>query len=288
MKTVFILDGDFYARKSYHAFLKFSVGDRKTGLCFGFINSLSRLIKHNPHDLIVTWGDMRENLWRREIFPDYKKHRDETPVDFIEQCEELKGLLSALGVCQMEFNREEADDIIAHLCNSYPKDWKIHIYSNDHDMLQLIEQDRIVVVREKRQGEVEVFNDASVLQNYEVTVKELLLLFAMTGDKGDDIEGLERIGPKTAAKIINGTKDLPGTNPLERMKVVKTIERNILLIELPSSRSKIDIDENQLELVPEPNLKYVDTIRHQNAYGENWKTSALKVSQFMDLWRQGK
>lgn len=262
-------------------FMKFQVSGRPTGLCFGFIKTMGRLVSQHPHEIIICWGDRRSNLWRRDISPDYKITREETPKDFILQCEQLKNLLASLGVPQMQFPKEEADDIIAFLCQVVDPELRVKVFSNDHDMLQLVSDERnIVVVREKGDGESVEMNEQGVIDKYGISVYNLTEFFAMVGEKGDNIIGLKGVGPKTAAKIIKKETPFPSSNPLDKLVKQKQVQKNMELIELPSSHSNILIEENLLEINPEPDLDFVKNLRAQNQYGNEWYSSAIKIHQF--------
>lgn len=132
----------------------------------------------------------------------YKSNRDKDRNAIVYKHEDLTvDLLKTLGVRNMYPGVLEGDDVIAWLCNKItgPK----VIVSADQDMLQLIDDNTIVYSPIK-----DVLIDK---HNFEelvgVPLEQFIRYKAMMGDKSDNIPGMHKCGPKTAAKLIEEFPD---------------------------------------------------------------------------------
>lgn len=176
-----------------------------------YIRTVSSLGKSYRAKRIICCFDSGASAYRKSIFPEYKDNRkvERTPEDQ-ERFEKFFGCLSdtieQLPFEYYKFRGIEADDIIAYftknLANKYEHTW---VVSSDRDLFQLLKPN------------VSIFN---LYSRKEITVETLLADTGLTpkqyafsrmieGDKGDNIKGIEGIGPKRASDIVNqyGTID---------------------------------------------------------------------------------
>jgi len=276
-----ILDADFYASKSYAVHAEFEVNGRKTGVPFGTMFTLGRIIKEPIDELLVCWGDHRKNLWRKKVHEPYKAHRS-SRTDFYPQVVDTQNIFNSLGIKQFLVPEWEADDIIGHFCKHEPKyrDCQIDIYSNDHDMLQLC-SDRIKVVREKGKGKTELWGPEEVENKYKTAPSSLPVLFAYMGEKGDGIAGIPGIGPVKASQILDGTLEMPGKDWATKMENMKLIRHNQSLIRLDN---KVPMENNTMD-EPEIDWDYIEQIAGTLRFGKGWISAASKIKAWSETRR---
>jgi len=200
-----LIDGDNLYHRNFFQFSNFH-----NGAIYGFIQSLVRILNAYPtHYLVVCWGGKRADLWRRELYPDYKAHRDEKeplPAHFSAQWASLKKLLKAMGIIQPYCASFEADDVIAELSKQLMSSSIVLVFTNDKDMLQLVDKNNnLLVIRDEKIKGSNTFRE----MNYEAVIDfmgvepdKVPQLLALSGDSSDDIPGVKGIGPKTAAKLL--------------------------------------------------------------------------------------
>ena len=187
---------------------------------YGFLRSLFRIIGTMPPKyLAVTW-DLTRDTFRRELYPDYKGNRGETPYPLKDQFALCQRVLSDIGVRQYMDMRYEADDFSGSLCRKFESEVPVCILTKDHDYLQLV-NDRVSVFllqsAQKKADELlkKYHMDPSVcpekcfLMTPETVRGEegvkpgsIAHLKALMGDSSDNIKGVPGIGPQTAVALI--------------------------------------------------------------------------------------
>lgn len=174
-----------------------------TNAVYGFVEMLSRFLKqYKPTHLAVAWDVSRESTFRRTIYPDYKANRFETDPILKEQFTTVKELLDLMNVAQIQVEGYEADDVIGTLSRKWSKQkkGKCLLASNDRDLLQLLDEQTVQLIKGKS-GEREYTlsdfqKDFGILPSQWPCVKGLL------GDEGDNLPGCKGVGKAAAAPII--------------------------------------------------------------------------------------
>ena len=129
------------------------------------------------------------------------------PDDLIPQIPYIKDIVAAYNFLILEKTGVEADDLIASAARVLAATGRpVVVVSGDKDLLQLV-SDRITFWEPMKDS---VLTVDAVRQKYKVTPPQLLDLFALMGDKSDNIPGVAGIGPKTAEKLINEFGSLDG------------------------------------------------------------------------------
>jgi len=201
-----LIDGSSYLYRAFHALPSLTSGEgMPTGAVFGVANMVRRLIEqHRPEYLAVIFDAPGKNF-RHESFADYKANRAPMPDDLRTQLEPLDELIDALGVKRVRVAGVEADDVIATLARQAQADGlPVLISSGDKDLAQLV-GDGVVLedsMQEKR------YDPDAVVDKFGVGPELVGDLLALTGDTSDNIPGVEKVGPKTAAKWLNKYGDL--------------------------------------------------------------------------------
>ena len=179
-----------------------------SGLSYGFLRTIVSLKKKYPgYKFVLAW-DNRSNR-KYEILPDYKAGRSGLAPIVYDQIPDLKEMLVCFGVDQYEKEGEEADDVIATLCEKYKSEGHVIVYTNDRDMLQLVEDGKVVVYKPKvGNGQEKFYDESAVKEEYGVPPSKLALFRAFDGDTSDNIKGVMRVPRKLFVMLVNTYGDL--------------------------------------------------------------------------------
>ena len=212
----------------------------------GFVGALLKMIRAvSPTHVFVTFDGECENA-RTEIDTDYKANRpdysempeEETPFS---QLPDIFRALDYLGIRYRETECCEADDWIAGYAHRYGGDGDVVIASQDSDFFQLI-NDRVHVLRYR--GEQSTLCDPAYIRaKLGIDPARYASYKSLTGDTSDNIRGVEKVGPKTAAALMNQFYDVENliaradeiVKPSVRAAVMNStdrIRRNYALIAL--------------------------------------------------------
>jgi 5'-3' exonuclease len=179
-------------------------GDHLGGL-YHFINILRRFLEeHNLDKVVVFWdGDSNSSI-RKSIYPQYKANRRQDMNEYkyesyLQQKSRVKQYLEEIFVRQVEMINNEADDLIAHYCK-VATDEDVIIFSADKDLTQLISER--VTVYSPISKQYFKNGDMITINKVEIPHYNVLLTKVFTGDKSDNIDGIEGLGEKTLVKFF--------------------------------------------------------------------------------------
>lgn len=226
MSDVYLLDGNCFAYRAYHAIKGLSTSKGiPTNAIYGFTRMLLKLIRERNSQYMLIAFDSPSPTRRHMVYKEYKITRPETPRDFPLQLDYIKEIIDALRIRRIEISGYEADDIIATLALSLQSS-KCYIVTLDKDMLQLV-SDRVKIY--------DPINDLTIdrdfiLRKYGIPPDKLIDFMALVGDSTDNIPGIKGIGEKSASEL------------LKRYGSIEEILRNIHIIR-PSRLAKL-IKEN--------------------------------------------
>jgi 5'-3' exonuclease len=205
-----------------------------------FFNKLNSIII-NSGRLVICWEGERSLEWRRSIYPEYKRNRDENKDEdefkvLFNNLDVIKKALQHYPVKQISHSMAEADDIIYALSKEYNGN-DIVIISSDKDLTQILNYQDNVVIYDPIRRKVQKAND------------NILMEKAIVGDSSDGIGGLYRVGVKTLEKMLN---DRTEWNKIMSKGNNKQIYENLLKIidlrEFPEKIHQEIIDkEKQIE-----------------------------------------
>lgn len=168
-----------------------------------FIPKLFSLIRdHEVSHVAITWDVKREETDRRIKYDFYKATRGELPTPLIEQFLTLKSVLEEIGIAQLEMSPYEADDLIGTLSNNWSQSIqnKCFIYSNDRDLLQLLNEHTSQIIAQKT-GEI-IYSIEHFNNDYGIHPKQWVDVKALLGDSSDNIPGCPGVGEKSAIPLI--------------------------------------------------------------------------------------
>ena len=202
-----LVDGSSYLYRAFYALppLNNSRGE-PTGAVFGVLNMLQKFLREQADSPMAVVFDAPGKTFRDELFAEYKAHRPPMPDDLRSQIEPLLTAVQALGLPMLRIPGVEADDVIGTLACRCAKHGKpVLISTGDKDMAQLVD------------GHITLINTMSnttldrngVKAKFDVWPEQIIDYLALVGDSSDNIPGIEKVGPKTAAKWLNtyGTLD---------------------------------------------------------------------------------
>jgi len=188
-----------------------------TNAIYGFLSMSLRLLKESKPDYLVYCYDRPEPSFRKEIDPNYKANRGETPEDLIPQIPYIKMLTDLLGIHGVELKGFEADDLIGSLTRfGLENQCEVIIVSGDKDFAQLIEPD----VKMYDTMKSRVFDVDKVREKWGVAPEQFIDYLAICGDSSDNIPGIRGIGPKGAAKLLGQFQTLDGV--YENLDLIKS------------------------------------------------------------------
>jgi DNA polymerase-1 len=200
MPKFVVVDGSSYLYRAFHALpdLRTSRGE-PTGAIRGVISMLRRLVEDGKPDYFAVVFDAPGKTFRDQWYPDYKANRTPMPDDLVRQIEPLHELVRLQGWPLLMIDGVEADDVIGTLVRRAEAQGIDSIVSTgDKDLAQLISP-RITLVNTMSN---ELLDERSVVAKFGVRADQVLDLLTLTGDAVDNVPGVPKVGPKTAAKWL--------------------------------------------------------------------------------------
>ena len=200
INTLLLVDGSSYLYRAFHALpeLKNPRGE-PSGAIYGVISMLRRLAADHPAVARACVFDAKGKTFRDDEYPQYKANRVSMPEDLAAQIEPLKQAVAALGWPVLTISGVEADDVIATLAEqARERGWNCIISTGDKDLAQLVDG-RVTLVNTMSN---ERLDPAGVTLKFGVAPERIVDYLTLTGDAVDNVPGVEKVGPKTAARWI--------------------------------------------------------------------------------------
>ena len=214
-KRLFLLDAFALIFRGYYAFIKnprISSKGMDTSAIMGFTNSLFDVIRREKPDHLAVCFDKGGSVERKELFPEYKANRQETPDAIKIAIPYIQEILKAMNIPVVVLEGWEADDIIGTLAKQAEKeDYKVFMVTPDKDFGQLVSEN-IFMYRPARMGNgIEIWGIPEIQKRFGVERPEQVIDYlGMMGDASDNIPGLPGVGDKTAKKFLAEYGSLEG------------------------------------------------------------------------------
>jgi DNA polymerase-1 len=205
-RTLVLVDGSSYLYRAFHALppLTNSRGE-PTGAVLGVLNMLLRMQREQNPELVAVVFDAPGKTFRDELFAEYKSHRPPMPDDLRSQIEPLIAAVQALGLPLLRIPGVEADDVIGTLARrAVDSGLQVLISTGDKDMAQLVNE-HVTLVNTMTNSSLD---RDGVKTKFEVYPEQIIDYLALVGDSSDNIPGVPKVGPKTAAKWLNEYRTL--------------------------------------------------------------------------------
>ena len=208
-KKLVLVDGSSYLFRAYHARgVNLSSPDgRPTHVIYIVLNMLNKLIKDEQPDHIAVVFDAKGKTFRNDIYPEYKANRPPMPEDLREQIEPLHDIIRAQGMPLVCIEGVEADDIIGTMSREATEQgYRVLISTGDKDMAQLVNANVSLINTMNNHA----MDENGVVEKFQVRADQIVDYLALMGDSSDNIPGVPKVGPKTAAKWISEYGSLQG------------------------------------------------------------------------------
>ncbi|MFP6796781.1 MAG: DNA polymerase I [Pseudomonadales bacterium] len=207
-KPLLLVDGSSYLFRAYHALPDLRTSDgAPTGAVRGVIAMLRKLSNDFEGSPIAVVFDAGGKTFRNDLYPEYKANRPAMPDDLREQIDPIHDIIRAMGLPLVISPGVEADDVIGTLAAraTWAKQTTI-ISTSDKDMAQLVNEHVSLV---NTMTDTNLGRDG-VRDRFGVWPEQIIDYLALMGDTSDNIPGVPKVGPKTAAKWLNSYGDLDG------------------------------------------------------------------------------
>jgi DNA polymerase I len=280
-KVLLLVDGSSYLYRAYHAMpdLRAVPGDPTspaTGAIRGMINMLQKLRKDVRADYVACVFDAPGPTFRDSLYPAYKATRSAMPPDLRLQVDAIHEVVRLLGWKVLNIPGVEADDVIGTLaCMATERGIDTVISSGDKDLSQLVNE-HVTVIDTMNDRKRDI---AGVEAEFGVPPRLMVDYQTLVGDSIDNVPGVEKVGPKTAVKLLQEYGSLDAL--IARADEVKGSVGESLrkaLDWLPKGRALLTIkkDCELTDYIPGlPSLEDIKVVEGQN-------TEALKA--FYEKW----
>lgn len=208
--TYMLIDSHALIHRAYHAmpYLQTKEGI-PSGALYGLTNILLAAVDKFDPDHIYAANDLPKTTFREMAFKDYKAHRSKTEDFLVEQIVRMPQVFNAFGIPLLSQEGYEADDVIGTLTRKIQAYYKgkkdgyqIIILTGDMDIMQLIDDDRVVVYTAKKGEEDLIYHEEEVKKKYGLLPNQIPDFKGLRGDSSDNIVGIKGIGEKTALQIL--------------------------------------------------------------------------------------
>ena len=203
-----LVDGSSYLYRAFHALppLTTSTG-QPVGAIRGVISMLNKLADSTGAERMVVVFDASGKTFRDDLYAEYKANREKMPDELREQIQPLHAIIKALGFPLLAVPGVEADDVIGTLAKQAEASGEsVLISTGDKDLAQLV-TDKVTLVNTMSDT---TLTPAGVEEKFGVPPERIIDFLALTGDSVDNVPGIPKCGPKTAAKWLNAYGTLDG------------------------------------------------------------------------------
>jgi len=279
-----LVDGSSYLYRAFHAMpsLTNSRGE-PTGAVYGVINMLRKLLKeYRPKHIAVVF-DAKGKTFRDELYPEYKAQRPPMPKELQQQIKPIHAIIRAMGLPLLVVEGVEADDVIGTLARqATERGMDTLVSTGDKDLAQLVDR-HVTLINTMNDT---VLTPETVKERFGVPPERIVDYLALIGDSVDNIPGVPKVGPKTAAKWLQKWGSLDGIIAHAdeiKGKVGENLRK--ALEQLPLSRKLVTIKRDvKLPVTPEqlvrkpPNVAELRRLYQQLEF-KSWLEELLKEEQ---------
>jgi len=238
-----LVDGSSYVYRAFHALppLSNSRGE-PTGAVLGVLNMLLKFMKdYQPRRIAVVF-DAPGPTFRDELFAEYKAQRPAMPDELRAQIAPLLEIIAAQGLPLLRIPGVEADDVIGTLaCHAARAGQTVLISTGDKDMAQLVDGS-ITLINTMNNSRLD---REGVKAKFDVFPEQIIDYLALIGDSSDNIPGIDKVGPKTGAKLLQqfgGLDELIGRVAEVPGKVGENLRAGLETLELSRRLATIKTD----------------------------------------------
>ena len=252
--TVYIIDTHAEIFRAYYAIrngLTSSVTGEATHAVFGFAGTLIRILMELEAKYIVAAIDTPGDTFRNELYSAYKANRPPPPDDLVTQIHRILQLLEAFGILTLGRPELEADDIIASVTKAILDDPNaanvdVRIISRDKDLEQLL-CNRVTMLDLHNN---KIIDERSLWETKGIKPSQVADVLALMGDTSDNVPGVEKVGLKTAAQLIQQYGSIDGI--FENIDEIKGKRRE----NLEKARLQLPLSKRLVTLIRDADLDF--------------------------------
>ena len=207
-KTLLLVDGSSYLYRAYHALPDLrGPGGVPTGALRGVVSMLKLLREQHPAALGACIFDAKGRTFRDDLYAEYKANRSAMPDDLAAQIGPIHEAVALLGWPVLAVPGIEADDAIGTLCKvAAAAGYRVIVSTGDKDLAQLVNA-QVTLVNTMSN---ERLDPAGVVEKFGVAPERIVDYLTLVGDTVDNVPGVDKVGPKTAAKWLAEYGSLAG------------------------------------------------------------------------------
>jgi DNA polymerase-1 len=243
------VDGSGFLFRAFHALPPLTRADgTPVNAVLGFCNMLYKLVNELDCDAVAVLFDTKRTTFRNDIYADYKANRPPPPEELIPQFALVREATRAFGLCAIEREGFEADDLIAtYAAQAVAAGGRATIVSSDKDLMQLV-GDGVVMMDPVRMSKI---GPDQVVGKFGVPPEKVVEVQALAGDSTDNVPGVPGIGVKTAAQLITEYGDLDALlaraeeimQPKRRQTLIDNAELARISLQLVTLDREVPVDE---------------------------------------------
>ncbi|PPC91622.1 MAG: DNA polymerase I [Methylobacter sp.] len=205
-KRLILVDGSSFLFRAYHAIPPLTGPQGlPTNAIHGVTSMLRKLIAEYHSDFITVVFDAPGKTFRNDLYDQYKAHRPPMPDDLRVQIEPLHNVIRAMGLPLIIEANIEADDVLGVLAlHAVEQGYQVIISTGDKDMAQLVNE-HIILENTMTNTRLDI---QGVIEKFGVRPDQIIDYLALIGDTVDNIPGVPKVGPKTAAKWLQDYQTL--------------------------------------------------------------------------------
>ena len=195
-----LVDGSSYLYRAFHGLPPLTnTKGAPTGAIYGVLRMLKKLVaQYQPTHMAVIF-DAKGKTFRNDLYAQYKANRPPMPDDLRSQIAPLHALIRAIGLPLVEVSGVEADDVMGTLAlMASQQGWATVISTGDKDLAQVVNE-HVTLVNTMSDTKLD---PAGVVEKFGVRPNQIIDYLALIGDTSDNIPGVPKVGPKTAAKWL--------------------------------------------------------------------------------------
>ena len=227
-----IIDGNSLIHRAFYALpptMQTARGEH-TNAVYGFLSMLFKLLEEEQPDYIAVAVDPPGPSFRRQIYADYKGHREKTPQELGEQMARTREVLEAMRISVFEVAGFEADDVIGFLVKKAGEEQlEAVVVSGDADLLQLVDDAVEVLLTRRGITQVDRCNRAYLQERFGLAPEQWVDFKSLKGDPSDNIPGIPGVGDKTARRLLTdfgSIEGILGSLPLLKGKLRENLEES--------------------------------------------------------------
>jgi DNA polymerase I len=206
--TMLLVDGSSYLYRAYHALPDLRSADGfPTGAIHGMVGMLKKLREQFPAEHAACVFDAKGKTFRDDWYADYKATRTAMPEPLAQQIEPIHEVVKLLGWPILMVPGIEADDAIGTLARvAAEQGHKVVVSTGDKDLAQLVTE-QVMLINTMSNEALDV---PGVKAKFGVAPDRIVDYLSLIGDTVDNVPGVEKVGPKTAAKWLAEHGSLEG------------------------------------------------------------------------------